>query len=74
MRNSLADLVLEFESAIAFTLRLGRSIDEASSNEAVAALSRIGTAISKYWICKRATGPTAEALERLGGLAISRSR
>mgnify|MGYP006138732535 FL=1 len=73
MRNSLADLVLEFESAIAFTLRLGRSIDEASSNEAVAALSRIGTAIGKYWICKRATGHAAEALERLGGMAISRS-
>ena len=73
MRNSLADLVLKYESAIAFTLRLGRPIDEAPSNEVVAALSRIGTATGKYWICKRATGHAAEALERLGGMAISRS-
>lgn len=67
MRNVLANLVLEVEAAIAFTLRLGRAIDEASSDDAAAALARIGTAIGKYWICKRASGHTAEALECLGG-------
>jgi putative acyl-CoA dehydrogenase len=67
MRNVLADLTLETEAAIAFTLRLGRAIDEAPKDESAAALARIGTAIGKYWICKRAPGHTAEALECLGG-------
>jgi putative acyl-CoA dehydrogenase len=45
----------------------GERLDEASSDDAAAALARIGTAIGKYWICKRASGHTAEALECLGG-------
>ena len=67
MRNVLADLALEVEAAIAFTLRLGRAIDEAPEDEAAAALARIGTAIGKYWICKRGPGHVGEALECLGG-------
>ena len=67
MRNVLADLALEVEAAIAFTLRLGRAIDEAPEDEGAAALARIGTAIGKYWICKRGPGHIGEALECLGG-------
>ncbi|MBL6599629.1 MAG: acyl-CoA dehydrogenase family protein [Alphaproteobacteria bacterium] len=67
MRNVLADLALEAEAAIAFTLRLGRAIDEAPKDPSAAALARIGTAIAKYWICKRAPAHVGEALECLGG-------
>ncbi len=67
MRNVLADLAIESEAALALTLRIGRAMDEAITNESAAALARIGTAIGKYWICKRAPGHTGEALECLGG-------
>lgn len=67
MRNVLADLAVEAEAALAFTLRLGRAIDEAGQDEQAAALARIGTAIGKYWVCKRAPGHVGEALECHGG-------
>ena len=68
MRNVLADLALEAEAALTLTLRIGRAMDDASTGDAASgALARIGTAIGKYWICKRAPGHTAEALECLGG-------
>ena len=55
MRNVLADLAVEAEAALALTLRLARAIDEAEDGDAgAAALARIGTAASKYRICKRA--------------------
>ena len=67
MRNVIADLAIEVEAALAFTLRIGRAMDEAKANESAAALARIGTAVGKYWICKRAPGHIVEALECLGG-------
>ncbi len=68
MRNVLADLALESEAATALSMRLGRAIDEAQAGDAqAAALARIGTAIGKYWICKRAPGHTFEAMECHGG-------
>ena len=67
MRNVLADLALEAEAALALTLRIGRAMDEAESDESAAALARIGTAIGKYWITKRAPGHTYEAMECHGG-------
>ena len=67
MRNVLADLAIEVEAALALTLRIGRAIDEAADDESAAALARIGTAVAKYWICKRAPGHTFEALECHGG-------
>lgn len=68
MRNVLADLALESEAAVAIAMRIARAMDEAESNEAEAALARIGTAIAKYWICKRAPSHIFEALECHGGL------
>ena len=50
MRNVLTDLALEAEAALALTLRIGRAMDEAESDESAAALARIGTAVGKYWI------------------------
>jgi putative acyl-CoA dehydrogenase len=62
MVNVLADLALESEAATATALRLARAYDEGDN-----ALRRFATAVSKYWICKRATPHAAEALECLGG-------
>ncbi|MHC6629771.1 isovaleryl-CoA dehydrogenase [Streptomyces globosus] len=68
MRNVLADLALESEAATAAALRLAGATDRVAggdSDEAV--LRRIALAVTKYWVCKRAPGHAAEALECLGG-------
>jgi len=62
MVNVLADLALESEAATAAALRLARAYDEDDWP-----LRRFGTAVLKYWVCKRATAHVAEALECLGG-------
>jgi putative acyl-CoA dehydrogenase len=62
MVNVLADLALESEAATAVALRLARAYDEGDT-----AFRRFATAVSKYWVCKRATPHAAEALECLGG-------
>jgi putative acyl-CoA dehydrogenase len=62
MVNVLCDLAIESEAATATALRLARAYDEGDT-----ALRRFGTAVLKYWICKRATPHAAEALECLGG-------
>ena len=68
MRNVIADLALEAEAAATLSFRLGRAIDEAQTGDAeAAALARIGTAVGKYWICKRAPNHTYEAMECHGG-------
>lgn len=67
MRNVLADLAIENEAALALTMRVGRAMDESENDPSAKALARIGTAISKYWICKRAPMQIGEALECLGG-------
>ncbi|MFI4964386.1 MAG: isovaleryl-CoA dehydrogenase, partial [Caulobacterales bacterium] len=65
MANVLADLALETEAATALALRLARAFDGDDPMEA--ALARLATPASKYWVCKRAPTLTAEALEVLGG-------
>lgn len=67
MRNVLADLALESEAASALLLRLARACDRAHVDEHEAHLLRIGTAVGKYWVCKRSASHAAEALECLGG-------
>jgi putative acyl-CoA dehydrogenase len=62
MLNVLSDLAIESEAATASALRLARAYDEDDR-----AFRRFGTAVMKYWICKRATAHAAEALECLGG-------
>src|SRR5437763_11210833 len=64
MRTVLADLAIESEAATVAAMRVARSYD-AGSDEA--AFRRFGTAVMKYWVCKRAPGHAAEALECLGG-------
>ena len=64
MRNVLADLALESEAATVTAMRLARAYDERRRQ---AAFKRIGTAVAKYWLCKRAVPHTGEALECFGG-------
>jgi len=67
MRNVLADLALESEAAIALCMRVARAIDDAPRDASAAALKRIGTALAKFSVCKRAPVAVVEALESLGG-------
>jgi putative acyl-CoA dehydrogenase len=67
MQNVLADLALESEAAAALMLRIARAVDASERDPKEAALARIGTAIGKYWVCKRAPGFINEAQECLGG-------
>src|SRR5947209_4714264 len=65
MRNVLADLAVESEAATVSAMRVARSYDEDGAE--AAAFRRFATAVMKYWVCKRAPGHAAEALECLGG-------
>ena len=74
MRNVLADLAVESEAATAAAFRIARAYDEegGGNGERAARASppgfrRFATAVMKYWVCKRAVGHAAEALECLGG-------
>ncbi|QKT06224.1 acyl-CoA dehydrogenase family protein [Gordonia sp. X0973] len=67
MRNVLADLHVEAESATLTSLWLADLTDRAITDERAAQLRRISLAVSKYFICKRAPMHAAEALECLGG-------
>jgi putative acyl-CoA dehydrogenase len=68
MQNVLADLALESEAATLTFARLARACDRHAAGDAhEGRLKRIGTAFGKYWVCKRAAGFAAEALECLGG-------
>jgi putative acyl-CoA dehydrogenase len=67
MRGVLADLALESEAATALMLRLARAFDAAGGDPRERAFGRIATAVSKYWVCKRAPQMIGEAMECLGG-------
>lgn len=67
MRNVLADLAIESQAATLLAIRLARSFDARQSDERERGFARIATAISKYWLCKRAPVHIGEALECLGG-------
>jgi len=67
MQNVLADLALESEAAVVLLLRIARAVDESQTDPAAGIVKRLGTAVGKYYICKRAPAAVAEALETLGG-------
>ncbi|MFF5922241.1 acyl-CoA dehydrogenase family protein [Streptomyces flavochromogenes] len=68
MRNVLADLAVEAEAATLAALRLAGAVDRAARGDAEEEqLRRLGLAVTKYWVCKRAPAHAAEALECLGG-------
>jgi len=62
MGNVLADLAVESEAATVLAMRLARAYDEQDT-----ALRRLGTAVAKFWVCKRYPGVAFEAMECLGG-------
>jgi putative acyl-CoA dehydrogenase len=66
MRNVLVDLALESEAATTLALRLARAFDRRDDAHE-AAIARLLTPISKYWICKRGSHFAQEAMECLGG-------
>jgi putative acyl-CoA dehydrogenase len=75
MRNVLADLCLESEATTMLAMRLARAYDEAGSEAGAGSedlsdahlFKRLGTAVSKYWTCKRAPNHAFESLECFGG-------
>jgi putative acyl-CoA dehydrogenase len=68
MINVLADLAVDSEAATTVVLRLAGAVDRAAHGDAgEAAFLRIGLAVTKYWLCKRWSAHSAEALECLGG-------
>jgi putative acyl-CoA dehydrogenase len=66
MMNVLADLAVESEAATALMMRLAGAFDH-SSDSTEADFRRLGVAIAKYWVCKRAVAVVGEALECHGG-------
>lgn len=67
MQNVLADLALESEAATTMIMHVVHFYDELTQNTAMRPLARLATAITKFWICKRAPNMVYEALECLGG-------
>jgi len=69
MQNVLADLVLEHEGSLALSMRIARALDERADPHAEL-LVRLGTAIGKYWVCKRTPNHAYEAMECIGGSGV----
>lgn len=67
MRNVIADLALEAEAALWLAMRAAAAVDRAPRDAREAALARVIVPVAKYYICKRAPGLAAEALECHGG-------
>ncbi|MEZ5483986.1 MAG: isovaleryl-CoA dehydrogenase [Lysobacteraceae bacterium] len=67
MCSVLADLALESEASTALFLRIARAVDASECDPAENALARVGTAIGKFWVCKRTPAMVNEAQECLGG-------
>ena len=69
MRDVLADLAIEAEASLALTLRMARALDHRGDAHEDA-LVRLGAALGKYWICKRAPLHAYEAMECIGGSGV----
>ncbi|MDI9244102.1 isovaleryl-CoA dehydrogenase [Marinobacter sp. CHS3-4] len=69
MQNVLADLALESEAALTFTMRVARALDN-QHLEQERLLARLATPVGKYWICKRTPNHAYEAMECIGGSGV----
>jgi len=69
MRDVLADLAIEAEASLALSLRMARAFDHRGDAHEDR-LVRLGTALGKYWICKRAPMHAYEAMECIGGSGV----
>src|SRR5690606_11809808 len=63
-----ADLVIEMEAALSFSFFIAHCIEQSDKDPIAKNLARLGTALGKFWICKRAIQYINEAQECLGGL------
>ena len=70
MQNVLADLALESEAALTLSMRMARAVDGRCQSTSEDLLVRLGTAIGKYWICKRTPQHAYEAMECIGGSGV----
>ena len=70
MQNVLADLIIESEASIVMSMRIARALDNENKSISEDFLVRIGTAIGKYWICKRQAEHAFEAMECIGGSGV----
>lgn len=68
MRHVLADLCIEMEASLALGFWVSHAIEQSEKDPNYLALVRLGTALGKFWICKRAPQYVNEAQECLGGL------
>jgi len=69
MQNVLADLALESEAALAYTMRVARALDN-QDQEHERLFARLATPVGKYWICKRAPNHAYESMECIGGSGV----
>jgi putative acyl-CoA dehydrogenase len=69
MQNVLADLAIEAEAALAISLRIARALDSPRDPHEQG-LVRLGTALGKYWICKRTAQHTYESMECVGAVGL----
>lgn len=67
MQGVLADLAIESEAALVLAMRLARRLDESPHDGRARQFVRLATAVSKFWVCKRAPAHINEAAECLGG-------
>ncbi len=67
MRAVIADMAIESEAATALTFRVAESFDAMAKSPIQAALMRIATPVSKYWLNKRVVNLVYEAMEAHGG-------
>jgi putative acyl-CoA dehydrogenase len=68
MTAVLADLAVESEATTMIAFRLAGATERSVGGDAFeGAFRRLALAATKYWVCKRAPGHAAEALECLGG-------
>jgi putative acyl-CoA dehydrogenase len=68
MKNTLADMALEWEAALLLGLRLAEAVDNEQQSPHDRHLLRVGVPIAKYWNCRRANHLVVEALECHGGM------
>lgn len=65
MRAVIADLALEYEAAVALTLRVARAFS--GRDEGERAFARLAVAVAKYWLTKRNPNFVYECMECHGG-------
>lgn len=65
MQAVIADLAVEYEAAVALTLRVAAAFD--ASDAGSRAFARLAIAVSKYWLTKRCPNFVYEAMECMGG-------